>query len=107
LGQLLSWVKNKVKRFTTNVKSLKNLLTKEGGKTTKTHTGAIVSFILGFTSIFIFGMPLGIISVIIGMVTLTKLKRIQKNISGKGLAVAGIIGGLICFFGALIIVNNM
>ena len=52
-------------------------------------------------------MPLGIISVIIGMVTLTKLKRIQKNISGKGLAVAGIIGGLICFFGALIIVNNM
>jgi ABC-type multidrug transport system fused ATPase/permease subunit len=86
LGQLLSWVKNKVKRFTTNVKSLKNLLTKEGEKTTKTHTGAIVSFIIGFTSIFIFGMPLGIISVIIGMVTLTQIKKNPKKHFRQGLS---------------------
>jgi uncharacterized membrane protein YhiD involved in acid resistance len=52
-------------------------------------------------------MPLGIISVIIGMVTLTQIKKNPKKFSGKGLAVAGIIVGLIGFLGALIIVTYM
>lgn len=107
LGQFLFWVKNKVKRFTKDVKSLKNVLTNEGEKTTKTHRGAIASFIMGFVSIFIAGIPLGILSVIIGMVSLTQIKKNPKYFSGKSLAAVGIIAGFIGFFGALIIVTNM
>ena len=67
------------------------------------HGMAIASLVLGIVSLFVAGIPLGILAVIFGSIS---MRRLEKG-NGRGMAVAGLILGLVGILGALIILTTM
>jgi len=65
---------------------------------------AIAGFVTGLVSIFIFGIILGILGIVFSSLALKRIKREPDTRSGKGLAIAGLILGLVGVIGALIFV---
>jgi hypothetical protein len=61
---------------------------------------AVASLILGIASLFCFGFITGIIAIILGGVALSKIGRGEA--SGKGMAIAGLILGIIGLVGWVI-----
>jgi hypothetical protein len=61
--------------------------------------------ITGTIGLFIAGIPLGILSVIFGVVCVTKVKKNPKRFMGKGLGIAAIILGIVDIVGALIVLS--
>lgn len=66
-----------------------------------------ISLILGIfafvTGCFFGGIPLGALAVILGVMALNNEKRDSARYGGKGLAIAGIITGIIGFFISILI----
>jgi hypothetical protein len=67
---------------------------------------AITSFILGVIGLFVFGIPLGILAVVFGGIALSRYKK-NPNEKLKGLAIAGLIIGIIAIIGAIIVLASM
>ena len=71
----------------------------------KTPGLAIAGFISAILGIFVAGIPLGILAIIFGAVSLAKINGDPMRYSGKGLAIAAIIIGAIAIVGALIVIS--
>lgn len=61
----------------------------------KTEGLGLVGFISGLVGLFIASIPLGLIAVIFGGISLSKIKRQSQRFKGKGFAIASIILGII------------
>jgi hypothetical protein len=67
---------------------------------------SIASFVLGITGIFIFGLPAGILAVVFGGIALSRYKR-NPDEKLRGLAIAGLILGIVDIIGVIIVLANM
>ncbi len=67
-------------------------------------TFAVVGFIVSLISLIIFGIPMGVLSVILGI--LAKNCMIKKNSRGKVLALLAIIIGFLDIFGVLLYLSK-
>jgi hypothetical protein len=72
------------------------------------QTLAVISLILGIFALlvgcFFGGIPLGSLAVILGVMALNNEKNNPARYGGKGMAIAGIITGVIGFFISLLII---
>lgn len=59
------------------------------------NTPALLSFIFGILSLFIFGIPLGIAAIVCGIIGIVQINNNPELFRGSGFAIAGIIVGLI------------
>jgi hypothetical protein len=66
-----------------------------GGHASKTEATAIWSFVLSLVGLFCLAHLASIPAVICGHVALSKIKKSQLILSGRGLAIAGVIVGYI------------
>lgn len=66
----------------------------------------IVSFVASVAGLIIAGIPLGALAVIFGGISLAKFSRDPGRFKGKGLAIAGIILGIVDIVGVLIILSG-
>ena len=55
----------------------------------------LISFIAGVLSLFILALPLSILAVVFGVISLYRFKDNPGKYSGKGFAIAGLVLGLI------------
>lgn len=62
---------------------------------TSTHWAAIVAFISSLLGLFIFGVFFGLAGIIFSIVGLSAIKSQPEKFKGKGLAVAGLIIGIV------------
>lgn len=107
LGKLLTWVSQKADLLSSPLKKVKEIISNEGEKTTQTHWGAIAGFISGVISIFIAGIPLGLLAIIFSSIALNNIKKYPVTYSGKGLAIAGLILGILGFIGAIYVLTQL
>lgn len=70
---------------------------------TKVHYFAITGFITSLLGIFLFGFILGVIAIIFSAIGLTKIKNEPTKWTGKGMAIAGLIIGIVEIIAWLII----
>ncbi len=91
--------------FTTE--SSKEVFNTESSITNNTRASTevlgILGFILSLIGLLIFGIPLGILAIVFGAISLTKIKKNPKRFKGKGFAIAGIIIGVIDVVALLIL----
>ncbi len=73
----------------------------------KTPGLAIAGFISAIIGIFFAGIPLGILAIIFGAISLAKINGDPMRYSGKGLAIAAIIIGVVAIIGALIVISML
>ncbi|MCX5977123.1 MAG: DUF4190 domain-containing protein [Coprothermobacterota bacterium] len=69
--------------------------------TPRTNSLAVAGFISGLAGFFIFGVALGPLAVVLGVVALSQIRKSGDSHSGKGFAIAAIVVGALAFFGAL------
>lgn len=106
-SKLLTWVSQKADLFSSPLKKVKEIISNEGEKTTQTHWGAIAGFISGVISIFIAGIPLGLLAIIFSSIALNNIKKYPVTYSGKGLAIAGLVLGILGFIGAIYVLTQL
>jgi hypothetical protein len=70
----------------------------------KTSGLAIASLICSIVGLFGFGLIMGVLAVVFGFMAISRINDEPRFYSGKGLAIAGIIIGVISFFGALLVI---
>lgn len=68
---------------------------------------AIAGFVTGLIGIFIFGMILGIFGIVFSALALKRIKREPETRKGRGLAIAGLVLGIVALVGAVIIVASL
>jgi hypothetical protein len=73
----------------------------------KTEGLGLAGFISGLVGLFIASIPLGIIAVIFGSISLSKIKRNPQRYKGKGFAIAAIILGLVDVVAMIILLGAM
>lgn len=73
----------------------------------KTDGLAVAGFIGSLAGLFILGIPLGIMAIVFGFVSLGKIDRHPERYKGRGFGIASIIIGAIDVIGMLIIIANM
>lgn len=73
----------------------------------KTEGLGLAGFIASFAGLFIAGIPLGLLAIIFGGISLSKIKRQPRAYRGKGFAIAAIIIGLIDVIAMVIILAAM
>lgn len=64
---------------------------------------AIAGFVIGLCSLFIAGVILGPLSIIFSLISLKRIKRDSATRKGKGLAIAGLILGIVGTVGGAIV----
>ncbi len=67
----------------------------------RTNSLAVTGFICGLVGFFIFGVALGPVAVILGIVALSQIRKSGDSRGGKGFAIAAIVIGALAFLGAL------
>ncbi|HLP73216.1 MAG TPA: DUF4190 domain-containing protein [Bacteroidales bacterium] len=72
----------------------------------KTDGFAIAGFVAGLAGLFIAGLPLGIVALIFGSISLSKIKR-SPGRRGRGLAIAALILGIVDIIGVLIYLSSL
>ena len=73
----------------------------------KTQGMATTSFVLGIIGLFIAGIPLGLLAMIFGISSLTRINKEPDRFIGKGFGIAGVILGFIDVVGVLIILGTL
>lgn len=73
----------------------------------KILTSALVSFIFSIVGFIIFGIPLGITSVIIGIISLNRINKYPEKYNGRGFAITGMILGFVDIIAVLIILSML
>jgi hypothetical protein len=73
----------------------------------KTEGLGLAGFISGLVGLFIASIPLGIIAVVFGSISLSKIKRNPQRYKGKGFAIAAIILGLVDVVAMIILLGAM
>jgi hypothetical protein len=73
----------------------------------KTEGLAIAGFIAGLVGLFFAGIPLGTLAVIFGMISINKIRKYPARFSGRGLAIASIVIGIVSVIGAIIVLAAM
>jgi hypothetical protein len=68
---------------------------------------AVGGFIGSLAGLFILGIPLGIMAIVFGFVSLGRINRHPEHYKGKGFATAGIVIGFIDIIGMLILLAAM
>ena len=63
----------------------------------------IAGFVAGVAGLFIAGIPLGIVAIVFGAISLSRIKKNPKKYKGKGLAIASLIIGLVDVIAMIII----
>lgn len=74
---------------------------KEGAST---HWASIVGMITGILGIFVFGIILGACGIIFSAIALSAIKKNPEKYKGKGMAVAGLVTGIVAILGWLLLV---
>lgn len=64
---------------------------------------AIASLVTGIVSLFIMGIPLGILAIVFGSISAGKLEKGD----GRGMAIAGLVLGIIGIVGALVVLATL
>jgi hypothetical protein len=73
----------------------------------KTEGMAVAGFIGSLTGLFIAGIPLGIMAIVFGFVSLGKIDRHPERYKGRGFGIASIIIGAVDVIGMLIVLSTM
>jgi hypothetical protein len=73
----------------------------------KTEPLGLAGFIGSLVGLFIGGVPLGMIGIIFGALSLSKIKREPARYKGRGLSIAAIIIGIIAIAGAIVVYTTM
>jgi hypothetical protein len=73
----------------------------------KTEGMALAGFIGSLVGLFIMGIPLGIMAIVFGFVSLGKIDRHPERYKGRGFAIASIIIGAVDVIGMLIVLAAM
>jgi hypothetical protein len=73
----------------------------------KTDGMAVAGFVGSLVGLFIAGIPLGIMAIVFGFVSLGKIKRHPERYKGRGFGIASIIIGAVDVIGMLIILGTM
>jgi len=76
-------------------------------KNTKTEGFGLVSFIVGVIGLLIAGLPLGILALIFGAISLSRFKKDTGKYKGKGFAITGIILGLLSIIFVFILLASI
>jgi hypothetical protein len=66
----------------------------------------VAGFVTSLTGLFIFSIPLGVLSVIFGAVSLGKIKR-ERRFKGRGFAIAAIIIGLVDIIAMILLLGSV
>ena len=110
---IISGSKVSEKQFRKEIKAKVRSIKKENRELTKkdssdkSATGlSIASFVLGVVGLIIFGIPAGILAVVFGGIAMSRYKKHPEE-KLKGLAIAGLILGIIDIVGALIVVGSL
>jgi len=102
----------KVQKKTRNVISLPILINEAFAKPPESiieqpaPAGAIIGFISSIIGIFFAGIILGTLAIVLCAIALGKIKE-NSGMKGRGLAIAGIVIGIIAVLGALIVISMM
>lgn len=67
----------------------------------------IAGFLSGLVGLFIASIPLGIIAIVFGGISLSKIKRNPRMYRGRGLAIAAIILGIVDVVGMILVLGSM
>ena len=70
-----------------------------------TSSAAIVGMISGIVSIFFAGILLGAVGVIFSLIALSNIRKSGGTLKGNGLAITGLICGLVGIVGAFLIIS--
>ena len=89
------------------VSGYNNATTTDNNTTIKTEGLGVTGFVSSLVGLFVAGIPLGLIGVIFGSISLSKIKKNPNKFKGKGLAIASIIIGIIAIVGAIIVLAAM
>lgn len=65
----------------------------------------VAGFVIGLVSLFVAGIPLGILAIVFSAVALGQIDK--KGEKGRGFAIAGLVLGLVGLVGALIVLGTM
>ena len=65
------------------------------------------SLVIAIIGIFAFGVPLGILSIVVGSLAIGRIKRSAGTKWGYGFAIAGILVGAFALIGALVVISRM
>lgn len=106
-GKLLFWVKNKVERLTLDFSELTSLIINDGEQAKKTHWAAIAGFMSSLASLFIAGIPLGVLGFVFSFIALRNIYRNPSKYSGKVVAIIGLFLGIIGIFGGVVAITSM
>lgn len=106
-GKLFFWVKNKVERLTLDFSSLTSLIINDGKQAKKTHWAAIAGFMSSLASLFIAGIPLGVLGFVFSFIALRNIYRHPSIYSGKVAAIIGLFLGIIGIFGGVVAITGM
>jgi hypothetical protein len=73
----------------------------------KTHGLALSGFIGSLVGLFVLGIPLGIMAVVFGSVSIGSIDKHPERYKGRGLAIASIIIGAVDIIGMIIVLSTM
>ena len=73
----------------------------------KTEGLGTAGFITSLVGLFILGIPLGILSIVFGAISLGKIKRHPEKYKGKGFAITAVLVGFVDIVGMLILLALM
>ena len=73
----------------------------------KTEGLGLAGFISSLVGLFVLGIPLGILSVVFGAISLGKMKRNPQKYKGRGFAIASVIIGMVDIIGAIIVLSTL
>jgi len=97
-----------LRSFRKNSKKVKNHLKSSSfvaaDEPAQMHWGAIVGFICSILGFLVAGLIMGICAIIFGTIALNKIKQDPDKYSGRGLAIAAIIIGIIVLLLSLILI---
>jgi len=73
----------------------------------KTHAGGVIAFISSLIGLIVFGIPLGLLAIILGTISVSKINSKPNLFKGSAFGIIGIIIGAVDIIGVIIILSGM